>query len=144
MTDLEANPSVKAVVFQSANPDFFIAHLDVSKAAEPPGLLDLWRDFVLRLSSTPVVSIAKIRGRTRGIGNEFVLACDMRLRQPATRPIRATRAGAFQDPVVFPLEGDALVIACDQPERRPARAVGAQLIRSSFCRRRAASKPGRG
>jgi enoyl-CoA hydratase/carnithine racemase len=78
MTDLEADPSVKVVVFQSANPDFFIAHLDVSKAAERPGVLDLWRDFVLRLSSTPVVSIAKIRGRTRGIGNEFVLACDMR------------------------------------------------------------------
>jgi enoyl-CoA hydratase/carnithine racemase len=33
---------------------------------------------VVRLSSAPVVSIAKIRGRTRGIGNEFVLACDMR------------------------------------------------------------------
>ena len=33
---------------------------------------------MLRLSSTPVVSIAKVRGRTRGIGNEFVLACDMR------------------------------------------------------------------
>ena len=78
MTELEADPSVKVVVFQSANPDFFIAHLDVSKAAERPGVLDLWRDFVLRLSSTPVVSIAKIRGRTRGIGNEFVLACDMR------------------------------------------------------------------
>ena len=78
MTGLEADPSVKAVVFQSANPDFFIAHLDVSKAAERPGVLDLWRDFVLRLSSAPVVSIAKIRGRTRGIGNEFVLACDMR------------------------------------------------------------------
>ncbi|HUB94932.1 MAG TPA: enoyl-CoA hydratase/isomerase family protein [Stellaceae bacterium] len=78
MTGVEADPSVKAVVFQSANPDFFIAHLDVSKAAERPGVLDLWRDFVLRLSSAPVVSIAKIRGRTRGIGNEFVLACDMR------------------------------------------------------------------
>jgi len=78
MTDLEADSSVKVVVFESANPDFFIAHLDVSKAAERPGLLDLWRDFVLRLSSAPVVSIAKIRGRTRGIGNEFVLACDMR------------------------------------------------------------------
>ena len=78
MTELEADSSLKVVVFQSANPDFFIAHLDVSKAAERPGLLDLWRDFVLRLSSTPVVSIAKIRGRTRGIGNEFVLACDMR------------------------------------------------------------------
>jgi len=33
---------------------------------------------VLRLSSAPIVSIAKIRGRTHGIGNEFVLACDMR------------------------------------------------------------------
>jgi enoyl-CoA hydratase/carnithine racemase len=78
MTDLEADPSVKVVVFQSANPDFYIAHLDVAKAAERPEVLGLWRDFVLRLSSTPVVSIAKIRGRTRGIGNEFVLACDMR------------------------------------------------------------------
>src|SRR5579859_5844379 len=78
MTDLEADPAVKVVVFQSANPDFFIAHLDVAKAAERPEVLGLWRDFVLRLSSAPVVSIAKIRGRTRGIGNEFVLACDMR------------------------------------------------------------------
>src|SRR6516164_2698518 len=78
MTDLEADSSVKVVVFQSAYPDFFIAHLDVAKAAERPEVLDLWRDFVLRLTSIPVVSIAKIRGRTRGIGNEFVLACDMR------------------------------------------------------------------
>ena len=78
MTDLEADPSVKVVFFQSANPEFFTAHLDVAKAAERPEVLGLWRDFVVRLSSTPVVSIAKIRGRTRGIGNEFVLACDMR------------------------------------------------------------------
>ena len=79
MSELEADPSVKVAVFQSANPDFFVAHLDVAKAAERPEALGLWRDFVLRLSSSPVVSIAKIRGRTRGIGNEFVLACDMRL-----------------------------------------------------------------
>jgi enoyl-CoA hydratase/carnithine racemase len=78
MTELEADPSVKVVVFQSANPEFFIAHLDVAKAVEQPGVLDLWREFVLRLAFMPVVSIAKIRGRTRGIGNEFVLACDMR------------------------------------------------------------------
>lgn len=78
MTDVEADPSVKVVVFQSANPDFFVAHLDVAKAAKRPDVLDLWRDFVLRLSSASVVSIAKVRGRTRGIGNEFVLACDMR------------------------------------------------------------------
>src|ERR1700689_1722638 len=78
MTDLEADPAVKVVVFQSANPEFFSAHLDVAKAAERPEVLGLWREFVLRLSTTSVVSIAKIRGRTRGIGNEFVLACDMR------------------------------------------------------------------
>ncbi|HUI74613.1 MAG TPA: enoyl-CoA hydratase/isomerase family protein, partial [Candidatus Acidoferrum sp.] len=48
------------------------------KAAERPEVLGLWRDFVLRLASSAVVSVAKIRGRTRGIGNEFVLACDMR------------------------------------------------------------------
>jgi enoyl-CoA hydratase/carnithine racemase len=91
MTDLEADPSVKVVVFQSANPDFFVAHLDVAKAAERPEVLGLWRDFVLRLSSTPVVSIAKIRGRTRGIGNEFVLACDMRF---------ASRQSLFGNPEV--------------------------------------------
>jgi enoyl-CoA hydratase/carnithine racemase len=78
MADLEADLSVKVVVFQSANPDFFIAHLDVARAAEQPEVLGLWRDVVLRLSSTPVVSIAKVRGRARGIGNEFLLACDMR------------------------------------------------------------------
>jgi enoyl-CoA hydratase/carnithine racemase len=78
MTDLEADVSVNVVVFQSANPDFFIAHLDVAKAAKQPAVLGLWRDLVLRLSSMPVVSIAKIRGRSRGIGNELALACDMR------------------------------------------------------------------
>jgi enoyl-CoA hydratase/carnithine racemase len=74
MTDLEADPSVKVVVFQSANPDFFIAHLDVAKAVERPEVLGLWRDSVLRLASTPVVSIAKIRGRTRAL--EFLLSGD--------------------------------------------------------------------
>ena len=76
--EIESDPSVKVIVFDSANPDFFVAHLNVAKAAERPEALGLWREFVLRLSSSPVVSVAKIRGRTRGIGNEFVLACDMR------------------------------------------------------------------
>jgi enoyl-CoA hydratase/carnithine racemase len=78
INELEADPSVKVVVFQSANPDFFVAHLDVAKAVERPEVLSLWRDVVLRLASASVVSIAKIRGRARGIGNEFALACDMR------------------------------------------------------------------
>jgi enoyl-CoA hydratase/carnithine racemase len=91
LTEFEADSSVKVIVFQSANPEFFVAHLDVARAAQEPGVLDLWREFVLRLSSSPVVSIAKIRGRTRGIGNEFVLACDMRF---------AGRSAIFGNPEV--------------------------------------------
>jgi hypothetical protein len=39
------------------------------------------------------VNIAKIRGRTRSIGNEFVLACDMRF---------ASRQSALFSPVSMP------------------------------------------
>ena len=85
MTDLEADPSVKVAVFQSANPDFFIAHLDVAKAAERPETLGLWRNFVLRLSSSPVVSIAKIRGRSRAmeiVAERRRFRCGYRRAQP--------------------------------------------------------------
>src|ERR1700745_75149 len=92
MTDLEADTAVKAGVFQSANPDFFIAHLDVARAAERPEVLGLWRDFVLRLSSAPVVSIAKIRGRTRGIGKECVV--------PGARPCASRQSALFGNPEV--------------------------------------------
>jgi enoyl-CoA hydratase/carnithine racemase len=37
-----------------------------------------WPELLARLSHVPVVSIASIRGRARGAGCEFVLACDLR------------------------------------------------------------------
>jgi enoyl-CoA hydratase/carnithine racemase len=37
-----------------------------------------WIDVLVRLSRAPAVSIASIRGRARGAGSEFVLACDLR------------------------------------------------------------------
>src|SRR2546423_12965669 len=40
--------------------------------------MDGWLELLVRLSGAPVVSIASIRGRTRGAGSEFVLACDLR------------------------------------------------------------------
>ncbi|UGB45440.1 enoyl-CoA hydratase/isomerase family protein [Frateuria edaphi] len=74
--------SVKVLVFESADPDFFIAHFDTSKAAERQDQAaaggHAWTDVVLQLCRSPVISVAKIRGRTRGVGNEFVLACDLR------------------------------------------------------------------
>jgi enoyl-CoA hydratase/carnithine racemase len=80
---LEQDESLKVVVFESADPDFFFAHYDTSRAGQSSGKTGPtgyhpWTDFVLRLGRAPVVSIAKIRGRARGVGNEFVLACDLR------------------------------------------------------------------
>jgi enoyl-CoA hydratase/carnithine racemase len=37
-----------------------------------------WIDVLVRLARVPVVSIASIRGRARGAGSEFLLACDLR------------------------------------------------------------------
>jgi enoyl-CoA hydratase/carnithine racemase len=81
---MDASPSLRVVVFESANPDFYLAHFDLSEAslsllktAGPSGVT-LLMDTFIRLTKSPVVSIAKIRGRVRGVGSEFVLACDMR------------------------------------------------------------------
>jgi len=48
--------------------------------SNPPGPTGLhaWLDVVVRLSGTPVVSIASIQGRVRGTGSDFILACDLR------------------------------------------------------------------
>jgi enoyl-CoA hydratase/carnithine racemase len=79
IADMEQAADLKVVVFESADPDFFIAHYDVARATSgAPDRSGEWRNFVLRLSSAPTVSIAKVRGRTRGVGNEFILACDLR------------------------------------------------------------------
>lgn len=71
------------IVFSSADPDFFIPHVDVTRVAEyraaaarltgEASLGLLFR----RLSTTKAVTIARVEGRVRGAGSEFVLACDM-------------------------------------------------------------------
>src|SRR5579862_1662775 len=81
---MDASPSLCVVVFESANPDFYLSHFDLTgktgnimSAAGRSGLPILIDTFV-RLTKSPVVSIAKIRGCVRGVSSEFVLACDMR------------------------------------------------------------------
>src|SRR5882672_1968682 len=81
---MDASPSLRVVVFESANPEFYLAHFDltgntgnITTAVGPTGLPILVDTFV-RLTKSPVVSIAKIRGCVRGVSSEFVLACDMR------------------------------------------------------------------
>ena len=82
---IEQDPDLNVVVFDSANPEFYLAHYDTehdpAKTAAlgvgPTGM-HAWLDLLVRLARAPVVSIASIRGRARGAGSEFVLACDLR------------------------------------------------------------------
>jgi len=84
LAKMDASETLRVVVFESANPDFFLSHFDltgklgnVMTAAGPSGLPILIDTFV-RLTKSPVATIAKIRGCARGACSEFVLACDMR------------------------------------------------------------------
>ncbi len=81
---MDMTESLRVVVFESAIPDFYLAHFDLTgklgnimTAIGASGLPILMDTFV-RLTKSPAVSIAKIRGCARGVSSEFVLACDMR------------------------------------------------------------------
>ena len=80
----EADDAVQVIVFRSADPDYFIAHVDVGRiedyraeAAKLTGEASIGLLF-RHLSASRLVTIAQIEGRVRGAGSEFVLACDMR------------------------------------------------------------------
>ena len=80
----EADEAVRVLVFTSADPDYFISHVDVTRIAEyraqaakltgEASIALLFR----YLSASRLVTIAQIEGRVRGAGSEFVMACDMR------------------------------------------------------------------
>jgi enoyl-CoA hydratase/carnithine racemase len=80
---MQKAPELRVIVFDSAIQDYFIAHFDILRGGEiltrktSSGLLP-WFDVALALYESPVVSIAVIRGRARGVGIEFAAACDIR------------------------------------------------------------------
>ena len=83
--EVEGDEGVRVVVFDSANPDFFIAHADVelilglpTEAPPKPEKLGFFHAMLERFRTMPKVSMAKIEGRARGGGSEFVLSLDMR------------------------------------------------------------------
>ncbi len=80
----EADDAIQVLVFNSADPDYFISHVDVTKikeyreeAAKLTGEASIALLF-RHLSASRLVTIAQIEGRVRAAGSEFVLACDMR------------------------------------------------------------------
>ncbi len=103
---MDTSPSLRVVVFESDNSDFYLAHFDLSdearnvglvKTVGPSGLPTLIDAFV-RLTKSPIVSIAKIRGRVRGVGSEFVLACDMRFASRENTVLAQVEVGAGVHP----------------------------------------------
>jgi enoyl-CoA hydratase/carnithine racemase len=80
----EADGACKVLVFTSADDDYFISHVDLTRVAEyraeaakltgEASIALLFR----HLSASRLVTIAQIEGRVRAAGSEFVLACDMR------------------------------------------------------------------
>jgi enoyl-CoA hydratase/carnithine racemase len=80
----EADDACRVLVFASADRDYFISHVDVTRIAEyraeaakltgEASIALLFR----HLSASRLVTIAQIEGRVRAAGSEFVLACDMR------------------------------------------------------------------
>jgi enoyl-CoA hydratase/carnithine racemase len=80
----EADDGVRVLVFSSADPDYFISHVDLTRIAEyrqeaakltgEASIALLFR----HVSASRLVTIAQIEGRVRAAGSEFALACDMR------------------------------------------------------------------
>lgn len=101
---LIADPSVRVVVFDSADPDFFIAHFDLddliasasdpSKASKYPDI-NAMQSLALSWQALPQVTIAKVAGRCRGAGLEFILGLSMRFATPDSKFCSPEASGGF-------------------------------------------------
>lgn len=85
VNELAADDEVRVILFQSADPDFFIAHADVhwiltlpveptARASEPNAFVQLME----RIRQLPKLTIGVIAGIARGGGSEFLLSLDLR------------------------------------------------------------------
>ena len=85
LTRIADDTSVKVIVVDSANPDFFIAHVDMTLdaqavgelAKQAPEGLNPFQALNERVRHQPQVTIVKLAGIARGGGAEFVAAADM-------------------------------------------------------------------
>jgi enoyl-CoA hydratase/carnithine racemase len=84
--EVEQDADVRALVLQSADPDFFIAHfdveallaIDISQPITRSSQLNPFHQMCERLRTMPKATIAKIAGRVGGGGSELASSCDMR------------------------------------------------------------------
>lgn len=86
VAELKDDDDLSVLVFKSADPDFFIAHYDVSDILAFPTQGDVERSLELndfhvmceRVRTMNKVTIAQIEGRVGGGGSEFAASMDMR------------------------------------------------------------------
>lgn len=77
---------IQVVVFDSAVEDFFFAHFDLEELANSDGSeaqsrypdINILQSVALNWQAIPQITIAKVNGRVRGGGLEFIMALDMR------------------------------------------------------------------
>jgi enoyl-CoA hydratase/carnithine racemase len=97
MDRIDTADELRVVVFDSANADYFIAHYDLADEEVPnmPGAAEFthWPTFVTRLAQSRVISVVKLRGRARGHGSEFALACDIRFASKEKAILAQVEAG---------------------------------------------------
>ena len=101
---LVMDKTIKVVILESADPDFFIAHFDIedieksvkdpSKAGQYPDINGL-QALALTWQALPQVTIAKVAGRCRGGGLEFILALTMRFATTDSRFCSPEAAAGF-------------------------------------------------
>ena len=84
--EVAADDAVLAVVLQSADPDFFIAHFDVEvllrtplgRPAQRSNELNAFHQMCQTFRMMPKATICKVAGRVGGGGAELAASCDMR------------------------------------------------------------------
>lgn len=101
---LIVDQKTKVVIMDSADPDFFIAHVDLEdlaasatdpdKASKYPDINAL-QSLALSWQALPQVTIAKITGRCRGGGLEFILGLSMRFASEGALFCSPEAAGGF-------------------------------------------------
>ncbi|MFI6273937.1 enoyl-CoA hydratase/isomerase family protein [Streptomyces sp. NPDC050988] len=87
LTTLAEDPSVRVIVFSSADPEFFLAHVDMrigermdvlqELAASASADVNVFQAVGELIRHQPQITIVKLAGKARGGGAEFVAAADM-------------------------------------------------------------------
>jgi enoyl-CoA hydratase/carnithine racemase len=103
ITEVGNDATTKVIVFESADPDYFVAHGDMDFVDDPvtaAAAVEIAGDQALnpmlrlheRLRQLPQITIGKIAGVARGGGSELLLAMDMRFAAIETAGIAQNEA----------------------------------------------------